>query len=56
MKSFKVCGVKYDEFLICMEEFHGHRSPGVLLGGLMLDMLLIELESTPYLNIVCESD
>lgn len=55
MKTVKLCGIAYEDFLIEMEAFHGHRSPGVLLGGLMLDTVLEELESTPYLNIVCET-
>jgi formylmethanofuran dehydrogenase subunit E len=38
-----------------MEEFHGYRSPGVLMGGLMVDSALRELESTPYLNVVSET-
>jgi formylmethanofuran dehydrogenase subunit E len=38
-----------------MEAFHGHRSPGVLLGGLMLDKALEGLGSTHYLNVVCET-
>lgn len=43
MKNFKVCGSEYEEFLIRMEEFHGYRSPGILLGGLMLDTALEKL-------------
>jgi formylmethanofuran dehydrogenase subunit E len=38
-----------------MEEFHGYRSPGILLGGLMLDEALKKLGPTPYLNVVCET-
>ena len=55
MKTVKLCGIAYEDFLIEMEAFHGHRSPGVLLGGLMLNRTLEELESTPYLNVVCET-
>ena len=55
MKTVRLCGIAYEDFLIEMEAFHGHRSPGVLLGGLMLDTVLKEQESTPYLNIVCET-
>lgn len=55
MRTVRLCGIAYNDFLIEMEAFHGHRSPGVLLGGLMLDMALKKLESTPYLNIVCET-
>ncbi|UCD89403.1 MAG: formylmethanofuran dehydrogenase subunit E family protein [Desulfobacterales bacterium] len=55
MNAPKLCGITYDDFLIEMEAFHGHRSPGVLLGGLMLDRALEELGPTHYLNVVCET-
>lgn len=44
-----------DDFIIRMEEFHGYRSPGMLLGGFMIEAALDRLGSTPYLNIVSES-
>ncbi len=50
-----ICGIPYEDFLIRMEEFHGYRSPGMLLGGLMLDRSLLRLGSTPYLNVVVET-
>lgn len=55
LKTVSLCGVVYDAFLIRMEEFHGYRSPGILLGGLMLDNVLKKLAPTPYLNVVCET-
>lgn len=55
MKAANLCGVEYEALLIQMEEFHGYRSPGILLGGLMLDTALKKLEPTPYLNVVCET-
>jgi formylmethanofuran dehydrogenase subunit E len=55
MKTASVCGIEYEALLIQMEEFHGYRSPGILLGGLMLDTALKKLEPTPYLNVVCET-
>jgi len=50
-----ICGIPYEDFLIRMEEFHGYRSPGMLLGGFMLDQALLQLGSTPYLNVVSET-
>jgi len=50
-----ICGVSLDDFLIHMEEFHGYRAPGLLLGGIMLDVALQELGQTPYLNVVTET-
>jgi formylmethanofuran dehydrogenase subunit E len=55
MPNPEICGLKLEDFLIRMEEFHGYRSPGLLLGGMMLDAALQELESTPYLNVVTET-
>jgi formylmethanofuran dehydrogenase subunit E len=50
-----ICGVDYGHFLIRMEEFHGYRSPGILIGGIMLDVALREHTPTPYLNVVTET-
>ena len=50
-----ICGVGYTDFLIQMEEFHGYRSPGILVGGMMVDLALQELGPTPYLNVVTET-
>jgi formylmethanofuran dehydrogenase subunit E len=55
MPETDICGVKLEDFLIRMEEFHGYRSPGLLLGGMMLDTALEELGPTPYLNVVTET-
>ncbi len=55
MNDFIICGIKFEEFLIRMEEFHGYRSPGILMGGLMIDSALRELEPTPHLNVVSET-
>ena len=50
-----ICGLNLEDYLILVEEFHGYRSPGLLLGGVMVDAALRELEPTPYLNIVTET-
>ena len=55
MPGIEICGVNLEDFLIRMEEFHGYRSPGLLLGGIMLDTALAELGPTPYLNVVTET-
>ena len=55
MTEQSICGVKYGDLLIRMEEFHGYRSPGILLGGIMMDAALRELATTPYLNVVTET-
>jgi formylmethanofuran dehydrogenase subunit E len=55
VKETVICGLSIEEFLMGMEEFHGYRSPGLLLGGLMVDLSLRELGVTPYLNVVTET-
>ena len=55
MSEPALCGVSLADFLIRMEEFHGYRSPGLLLGGIMVDVALRELGTTPYLNMVTET-
>jgi formylmethanofuran dehydrogenase subunit E len=55
MSELTLCGLSLSEFLIRMEEFHGDRSPGLLLGGMMTDVALNELGPTPYLNFVTET-
>ena len=50
-----ICGLNLSEFLIRMEEFHGYRSPGLLVGGMMVDVGLRRLGTTPYLNVVTET-
>jgi formylmethanofuran dehydrogenase subunit E len=55
MSETTICGISYNDFLIRMEEFHGYRSPGILLGGIMVENALRELGPTPYLNVVAET-
>ena len=50
-----ICGISLADFLIRMEEFHGYRAPGLLLGGLMVDVADQELGQTPSLNVVTET-
>ena len=55
MTEPEICGINLGDLLIRMEEFHGFRSPGILLGGMMIDGALNELGTTPYLNAVTET-
>ena len=55
MPDTVICGVSYEDFVIRMEEFHGYRSPGILLGALMVEAALKEVGTTPYLNVVSET-
>jgi formylmethanofuran dehydrogenase subunit E len=43
------------DYLLQMEAFHGSRSPGMLMGGFMVDLALRKLSPTPHLNVVTET-
>ena len=51
----KICGMDLNDFIVHMEEFHGYRSPGILLGGFMIEAALDRLGPTHYINIVSET-
>jgi formylmethanofuran dehydrogenase subunit E len=53
--DINICGLTPADFFLRMEEFHGARSPGILVGGLMIDVALEALGPTPYLNVVTET-
>lgn len=53
--SQTIAGHAYSDYVIMMEEFHGARSPGMLLGGLMIDVALAGRAPAPFLNMVCET-
>lgn len=55
MPETLICGIRYEDFVIRMEEFHGYRSPGIVLGALMVETALKEVGTTPYLNVVTET-
>lgn len=53
--SHGICGLDLEAYLVRAEEFHGHVSPGVVLGGFLLDAAWARLGDTPYLNAVVET-
>ena len=50
-----ICGIPVDALVLKIEEFHGYRSPGILLGSRMVATALRELGDTPHLNMVSET-
>lgn len=50
-----ICGVAVGDLILKIEEFHGYRSPGILIGSRMIEKALHELGDTPYLNMVSET-
>ena len=55
MSDRLICGLSFEDFVVRMEEFHGYRSPGILVGALMIEDALKEVGTTPYLNVVTET-
>ena len=55
MSDTVICGVAYEDFVIRMEEFHGYRSPGIVMGAMMIETALKQVGTTPYLNVVTET-
>jgi len=53
--STTLCGISLEEYFLRMEEFHGVRSPGMVLSGLMVDQALAKLGHVPYLNVAAET-
>jgi len=50
-----ICGLTMQDYLIKAEEFHGHLSPGVTMGGFLVDAAWELLGPTPYINAVVET-
>lgn len=51
----EICGISLDDFLVRMEEFHGHASPGVTMGGFMVEAAWRRLGDVPFLNAAVET-
>ncbi len=51
----QICGMDVQDYLVKAEEFHGHLSPGVAMGGFLVDAAWRVLGPTPYLNAVVET-
>ncbi len=45
----------YDEFVSIVKTFHGYQAPGVLIGGLMVDLALRNLPEGEFFDAVCET-
>ena len=55
MAATHLCGIPFEEYLYSMEEFHGARSPGMVIGGMLLDRAMSELGPSEFLNVACET-
>ncbi len=50
-----ICGIDIESLVLKIEEFHGYRSPGILIGSRMIEKALNEIGDTPYLNMISET-
>jgi len=55
MENHSVCGMDLKNYLIEMEEFHGGRSPGMLVGAVLLDAAMAKMKNTRELGVVAET-
>jgi formylmethanofuran dehydrogenase subunit E len=55
MAQATICEIDLQDYLYEMESFHGGRSPGMVLGGFMVDRAMRELGPVEHLNVVCET-
>jgi formylmethanofuran dehydrogenase subunit E len=55
MEHISFCGMDLKDYLIEMEEFHGGRSPGMLVGAVLLDAAMARMTQTEALGVVAET-
>jgi formylmethanofuran dehydrogenase subunit E len=51
----KICGLTIDQFIDKLTEFHGNFSPGLLIGGFMVDAAARGMAEYEYFDAICES-
>jgi formylmethanofuran dehydrogenase subunit E len=50
-----ICGRDYEDYLEAVEAFHGHVAPGMILGGLLVDLAWRNRPSDGLLDAICET-
>lgn len=55
MISETICGMDFDQFVYDMEDFHGDRAPGIIVGALMLDTVLEKVPDSHDLVVAVET-
>ncbi len=50
-----ICGIDFEQFVYDMEDFHGDRAPGIIVGALMLDRVLETVLDGPDLVVTVET-
>jgi formylmethanofuran dehydrogenase subunit E len=51
----KICAYSFHEYLRMVESFHGCKSPGLVLGGIMVDYAMSEVPKTILFDAICET-
>jgi formylmethanofuran dehydrogenase subunit E len=52
----KIGTYTYDEFIGKVKEFHGSIAPGIVAGGIMVDIARANLPEGEFFDVICESD
>lgn len=51
----KIGTYTYDEFIDKIKEFHGSIAPGIVAGGIMVDIARANLPEGEFFDVICES-
>ncbi|MRR15584.1 MAG: tRNA CCA-pyrophosphorylase [Deltaproteobacteria bacterium] len=50
-----ICTYSFEEYLHLVKSFHGHLAPGLIVGGLMVDLAMKHLPEGEFFDAVCET-
>jgi len=45
----------FDEFVLVVQSFHGYAAPGVLIGGMMIELAQRNLPKGEFFDVICET-
>jgi len=51
----KICNLTFDEYLNMVESFHGSVAPGMIAGGIMVDVAMSNLPEGEFFDVICET-
>jgi len=54
-QELSICNHDYHEYLQLVRSFHGHIAPGVVLGGIMVDLAYRHLPEGEFFDALCET-
>jgi formylmethanofuran dehydrogenase subunit E len=53
--NIQICGYSYGEYIDAVKRFHGYASPGVIIGGFMVDAAVRNLPEGILYDAICET-